>query len=184
MCQIWFYSNIYQLTLLLKVDSGDNEVPRKLWHDRGGTVKYSAAGGRDVLILAPDLSLPHPEAVPKRPGQLTQEDKLKLQRQGVLSGSYDDELVIINSRYALDKECKIVQIKSGQGLSQEEVLENIHLLLTTTKNDGGKKISDHDTTIKQNFYPMHILKWYRHIRVVVNALKWKWCHLSASKHQY
>ena len=139
MCQVWFYSNIYQLTLLLKVDSGDNEVPRKLWHDRGGTVKYSAVGGRDVLILAPDLSLPHPEAVPKRSGQLTQEDKLKLQSQGLPPDSYHNELDIIKARYELNKGYKIVEVKSGQSLSRE-VIENIAHLLNTTQNDGGKEI--------------------------------------------
>ena len=59
---------------------------------------YSVGGGRDILILAPDLSLPHPEAVARRPGQLTQEDKLKLLSQGVFPVPHN-ELDIIKARY-------------------------------------------------------------------------------------
>ena len=104
---------------------------------------YNAIGGRDVLILAPDLSLPHPEAVPRRPGQLTQEDRLKLQSQELPPDSCHNELDIIKARYELDKECKIVEVKSGRSLSQEEVVENIAHLLNTTRNDGSKDIGLH-----------------------------------------
>ena len=100
---------------------------------------YNAVGGRDVLIIAPDLSLPHPEAVARRPGQLTEEDKLKLQRQG-LPPDCQDELDIMRARYELDKRHKLIEIKSGQPLLQKEVKENIEYLLHTTQNDGGKDI--------------------------------------------
>ena len=118
----------------------NNEVPSRLWRSRGRT-RYGAGGGRDVLIIAPDLSHPHPEAVARRPGQLTEEDKLKLQSQGLSSG-YQDELAIVNARYELDEERKIVEIKSRQSLSQQEVLECITCLLNTTQNDGGKFTSE------------------------------------------
>ena len=74
----------------------------------------------------------------RRPGQLTEEDKLKLQSQGLPPHSCHDELAIIKARYELDKECKVIGIKSGQSLSQEVVLESVAHLLNTTKNDGGK----------------------------------------------
>ena len=123
----------------LKAASGNSEVhvPSRLWDSRGGTVRYGALGGRDVLILAPDLSLPHPETVARRPSQLTEEDKLKLQSQG-LPTNCQDEQTLIKARYKLDKEYKIVEIKSGQSLSQDNVLESIVHLLNTTQNDGGK----------------------------------------------
>ena len=62
---------------------------------RTATSAYQASGGRDVLIIAPDLSLPHAEAVPRRPGQLTQEDKIKLLSQGLPPDSCHDEWAII-----------------------------------------------------------------------------------------
>jgi hypothetical protein len=104
-----------------------------LWYETA-IIRYNAAGGRDVLILAPDLSLPHPEAVARRPGQLTKEDKLKLLLQGVFSES-DNELDIIKARYRLDKDCSI---KSGGSISYKEVLGSIEHVLSTTENDGGK----------------------------------------------
>jgi hypothetical protein len=100
-------------------------------------IRYSAAGKRDVLILAPDLSLPRPEAVARRPGQLTQKDKLKLLRQGVFSESHN-ELEIMKARYRLDKDCSIVEVKSGRSISYKNVLRSIEHVLNTTENDGGK----------------------------------------------
>ena len=100
---------------------------------------YSATGGRDVIIIAPDLlSLPHPEAVARRPGQLIEEDKLKLQSQGVPPDCPEDELSLIKARYELHKESNIVEIKSGQSLSREEVIESIGYVLNTTQNHGSK----------------------------------------------
>ena len=77
----------------------------------------------------------------RRPGQLTEEDKLKLQRQGMLSKP-QQELGIIKFRYKFDKNCTIVEVKSGHSVSCKEVTENIGDLLNTTENDGGKGISD------------------------------------------
>ena len=111
-------------------------VPGRLWCETA-IVRYSAAGGRDVLILAPDLSLPHPEAVARRPGQLIQEDKLKLLHQGVIPES-NNELDIIKARYRLDKNYSIVEVKSGRSISYKEVLGSIEHILNTTKNTGGK----------------------------------------------
>jgi hypothetical protein len=107
-----------------------------LWRETA-IVRYNAAGGRDVLILAPDLSLPHAEAVARRPGHLTEEDKLNLLRQGVLSES-DNELDIIKDRYRLAKRCSIVEVKSGGSISYKEVLGSIEHVFNTTENDGGK----------------------------------------------
>ena len=109
------------------------EVPGILWRETV-IIRYSAAGGRDVLILAPDLSLPHHEAVARRPGQLMDEDKLKLPRQGVFPES-DNELDIIKARYRLAKNCSIVEVKS---ISYKDVMGSIEHLLNTTENDGGK----------------------------------------------
>ena len=100
-------------------------------------IRYNAIGGRDVLILAPDLSLPHPEAVAKRPGQLTEKDKLKLLSQGVIPES-DNELDIVKARYRFAKDYSIVEFKSGRSISYKEVLGSIEHVLSTTENDGGK----------------------------------------------
>ena len=79
----------------------------------------------------------NPEAVTRRPGQLTEEDKQRLQNQGVPPDCKDD-LAIAMERCKLDKRCRIVGIKSGKALSQVEVMKSIAHLLTSTRNDGGK----------------------------------------------
>ena len=112
------------------------------WSSIVATSVYSATGGRDVLILAPDLSLSHPEAVARRPGQLTRGDKMTLHRQG-LPSDCQDELDIVRARYDLDKWYKLVDVKSGQSMSRDEVMDNIADLLNTTQNDGGMDVSLH-----------------------------------------
>ena len=47
-------------------------VPGRLWYSTG-TTRYGVNGGRDVLIIASDQPLYNPEAVARRPGQLTEE---------------------------------------------------------------------------------------------------------------
>ena len=113
-------------------------MPGRLWYKTGITA-YGIGGGRDVLIIAPDKPLHNPEAVARRPGQLTQEDKQTLLSQGV-SPEGQDEVAILKARCELHKGLRIVGVKSGQ-LSREEVMESIRRLLTTTKNDGGKIFS-------------------------------------------
>jgi hypothetical protein len=100
---------------------------------------YAVGGGRDVLILAPDLFLPNLKAVARRPGQLTKEDKLKLLSQGGLPDC-QDEVTIVRARHELDKNQKIVEVKSRQSLTRKEVMKSIAHLLFTTKNDGGKNV--------------------------------------------
>ena len=72
----------------------------------------------------------------RRPGQLTEEDKLKLQSQG-LPPDCQDELEVVEARCKLDKRLDVVEIKSGQNLSREEVVESVANLLRTTQMDGG-----------------------------------------------
>ena len=85
------------------------------------------------------MSLPHPDAVPRRSGQLTGEDKKKLQSQG-LHLKFVDDLDIVRARYDLDNRQNVVDVKSGLPLSRDKVVENIAHLLNTTQNDGGKGI--------------------------------------------
>ena len=122
--------------MYLQDEDGGHEVPRNLW-SRRGTIIYNAGGERDVLILATDLSLPHPEAVPRRPGQLIQEDKIMLQSQGLPPDSCHEELAIVKARCELDMRYKILDIKSGSLVSREDVLKCISHLLVTTQANGG-----------------------------------------------
>ena len=72
----------------------------------------------------------------RRPGQLTEEDKLKLQSQGVPPDCHD-ELDIIRARYVLDKQYRIVGVNTGQ-LSRDRIIRSMELLFRTNQNGGGK----------------------------------------------
>ena len=110
------------------------KIPSRMWRSTDVT-DYQVAGGRDVLIIAaPDPFLHHLEAVARRPGQLTEEDKLMLKRQGVYP--YYQELDIVKARYELDKKHNNIEVKSRH-LSQKSVIGRICNLLNTTQNDGG-----------------------------------------------
>ena len=136
--------------MLLQAASGKKDVP---WGHIITKSIYSAIGGRDVLILAPDLSLPHPEAVARRPGQLTVADRLKLLCQGVPLDC-QSELTIIRARREMCKRNKIVEVKSGQSLSRDEVMKSIAHLLNTTQNNGGREGTS--TLKKQGRLPANI----------------------------
>lgn len=113
-------------------------MPSRLWGwDRTSTTDSGAGGGKDVLIIFSDLPLPDTEAVARRSGQLTKVDKQRLQNQDV-PPDCKDELAIAMERYNLDKECRIVGVRSGKSLSRVEVMNTIAHLLTTRQNDGGK----------------------------------------------
>ncbi len=87
-------------------------VPGKLWV-KTAIFRYSSAGGRDTLILAPDLSLPHPEAVARRQLTDSEEDKLKLLSQGVFPESVNELDIIKAIHTYLLKTVHL--LKSSQG---------------------------------------------------------------------
>ena len=101
------------------------------------TSNFGAQGVRDVLIIASDLPLPNnPEAVPRRPAQLTKEDQQKLKSQGVPSDC-QDESAIIKARYELNKRFRVKTSETNKPLFWEDVMKDITKLLNHTKNDGG-----------------------------------------------
>ena len=93
-----------------------------------------------MLIIASDLPLSNnPEAVPRRPAQLTKDDQQTLKSQDVPLDC-QDEPAIIKARQELNKENKIIEVKTSETnkpLFREDVMKDITKLLNHTKNDGG-----------------------------------------------
>ena len=87
----------------------------------------------------------------RRPGKLTQEDKLKLLNQEVIPES-NNELDIFKARYRLAIDYSIVEVKSEQSISYKEVLRSIEHVLNTTENDGGKFLIYHFPSIGRHGY--------------------------------
>ena len=111
-------------------------MPGSLWYSTR-RIRYSIGGERDVLIITADQTSSHPEAVARKPGKLTEEDKQTLQSQGV-HPDCQDELAILKSRYQLDKKKNVVGIQSKASLNREEVMKRIQSFLSTTQKDGGR----------------------------------------------
>ena len=106
-----------------------------MWYSTEAT-EYGVGGRGDVLIISADLPRHQPEAVARRPGQLTEEDKQKLLSQGVTSDC-QSEVDIVRARCELHKDCRMVDVLSGKLLTREDVLKRITHHLNATKNDGG-----------------------------------------------
>ena len=89
------------------------------------------------MIIDADKMTCGPEAVARRSGQLTEEDKRTLLSQGVPPDCWD-ELDIVKGRYKLDKKKSIVEVKSGASLNRDEIMKSVQHFLTTTQKDGGR----------------------------------------------
>ena len=119
---------------------------------------YSVGGGRDVLIISADLPPHQPEAVARRPGQLTEEVKQKLLNQGVTSDC-QSEVDIVGARCKLDDGCTTVEVISGHSLIRQ-VTKKINHLLNTTAKDGSKLLINVSGQSIQIFYSMIIVLLY------------------------
>ena len=124
-------------------------------------IVYSVGGGRDVLIISADLPPHQPEAVARRPGQLTEEDKQKLLSQGMTSDC-QSEVDIVRARCELDKECRVFDIVSGKSLTLQ-VLKKIDHLLNITMKDGSKLLSyislNKNNLCLFSLYSRNLLHW-------------------------
>ena len=81
---------------------------------------------------------------------MTEEDKQRLQMQGVSPDCIKDELTIVKARYNLDKECTVVGVKSEQLQSRAKVIKSIAHLLNSSQSDGGKM---HNYYYPANYIP-------------------------------
>ena len=124
--------------------SGSSDTPsrRVEWYETG-SLKYSAQGGRDVLIIESDLPLSDPEVISRRPGDLTDANRQKLKSQGVSSDELH-EASIIRARYEYDKRrtlFRVLRSEPDHQLKWQEVFKSITKLFESTKNDGGKQFT-------------------------------------------
>ena len=113
-------------------------VPQVPWTSTQ-TLTYGAYGGRQVLIIFSDVPLRVPEAVPRREGRLTEEDREKLHSENV-PRELEDEVAIVRKRYELDKAKKIFNVlesKPEKLLSRSEAFGVIAALMNNIENDGG-----------------------------------------------
>ena len=111
------------------------------WSTDSGKACYGASGERDVLFIVSDSPSRNPDVVPRRSrGELTDDERRKLEHQGVSRDSHHDDLSIMKARYGLDPECQIVGVESGDSgreLTCEDVKKQIASLMNNTDKEGG-----------------------------------------------
>ena len=78
-----------------------------------GKQSYIPQCESEILIIGQDESLQVADAVPKRICELTDDDKLQLERLNISTSSWYDDTSIMAARYALDEQSTVVHIERG-----------------------------------------------------------------------
>ena len=112
------------------------------WSTDSGKACYGASGERDVLIIISNSPSRDSDVVLRRSrGELTEDERRKLENQGVPRDCHHDDLSIMKARYGLDSRPQIVGVESGDSgreLSCEDVKKLIASLMNNTDKKGGE----------------------------------------------
>lgn len=104
-----------------------------------GKHNYAAVGGRDILIIVSDNSSPNPDVVPRRSqGELKDNERNKLDNQGIPRECHHDDLSIMKARYGQHPKSHILGVASGRELTCEDVKKKIASLIRDTDKEGGR----------------------------------------------
>lgn len=105
-----------------------------------GSTSFGAYGPRDVLIIASSESLEGPDIIPRKKGQLTQEDKESLSSQGIPEECWEDDARLVEGRYRRDgsRFDQITSMGGKESLTCHCVKERIGTVMKTTAKPGGK----------------------------------------------
>ena len=122
--------------------TGGGSAANVEWSTHSGKHNYGASGGRDVLFIVSDSPSRNPDVVPRiSRGELTDDERHKLENQGVPRNCHHDDLSIIKARYGLHSRSKIVGVESGDSgreLTREDVKKQIESLMNNTDKAGGE----------------------------------------------
>ena len=118
-----------------------SDISAVTWTTYSGKYAYSAYGTIDVLFIISDSPSRNPDVVPRRScGELTDDERRKLEHQGVSRDSHHDDLSIMKARYSMDKLCAVVGVESGDSgreLTCEDVKKQIASLMNNTDKAAG-----------------------------------------------
>ena len=122
--------------------TGGGSAANVEWSTQSGKHNYGASGERDVLFIVSDSPSRNPDVVPRiSRGELTDDERRKLENQGVPRNCHHDDLSIIKARYGLHSRSKIVGVESGDSgreLTRDDVKKQIESLMNNTDKAGGE----------------------------------------------
>ena len=102
---------------------------------------YTAFCEAEVLIIKQDDSLQVADAVPRRSCELTEDDKMQMERLKISPRGEFDDATIIAARYALDKRITMVQVvrsKYREPMLKSKVLQQIKCMMKTSTKPSRK----------------------------------------------
>ncbi len=113
------------------------------WDTHNGKYGYGATGKTEVLLVTSNLTTQDDDVVQRRPGgELKDDERRKLEHQGVPRDCHHDDTSIMKARHSLDKEKSIAEVLRDDGsLTCEQVIKKITQLQNNTDTCGGKVIS-------------------------------------------
>ena len=102
-------------------------------------MRHGAIGRRDVLFLVSDTpTTDSPDIVPRRSrGPLTDEERRKLEEQGIHRDYHHTDLGIMTARETLDKQRTIVDVLSAYKATCEGIKSRIADIMHDTDKEGG-----------------------------------------------
>ena len=112
--------------------------PQVPWNDEPG-INHGAGGRRDILYLVSNVpTTENPDIVPRRSrGPLTEEERRKLEEQGIHEEYCHSDLSIMTARYGLDKRRAVVGVVSAEKTTCEGFKSRVTDLMNTTDKEGG-----------------------------------------------
>ena len=110
------------------------------WSTYNGKYRYGASGKREVLLITSNFTTQDDDVIPRRPGgELKDDERQKLEHQGVSRDCHHDDLSIMKARHGLNKESSIAEVLRDDGsLTHEQVTTKITQLLNDTETGGGE----------------------------------------------
>ncbi len=111
----------------------------EVWEDTiQGIKQHGAYGSRDVLIIVSSESLEGPDIVPRKKGELIEEDMSRLTNQGVPQESWHDDTRLMEARYQKDSGwINEIWVENEPSSKRKHILNRITTLFNNTTQPGG-----------------------------------------------
>ena len=94
-------------------------------------------GDKDVLIIVSSESLEGPGIVPRKKGELTEEDNGRLKHLEIPQESWHDDARIMEARFKKYKRFKNIRIENEPASKRKHILDRITTLFNDTTQPGG-----------------------------------------------
>ena len=147
-----------------RFDTASPTSTNPAWDTHSGKYACGASGKTEVLLIVPSLpGHQSPEVVPRRPQiELSEDERRRLEHQGVPRDCHHDDLSIMKARFSLDEDKCVNEVLTGDSVTCELVKKKITHLMNDTYNTstvGGEKINRSYCYCFSYLYSDPLLHW-------------------------